>query len=84
VSLESLCTCGSETTLQKEALHMASDVLKVLFLYIVYQEALCCTNVSLEMGEKKITCTVTLTVVYIRHNGLNQRQLEHCAEEVRQ
>ena len=37
----------------KEAVYMTSDVPEVLFLYIVYQEALCYTNVSLEM-EKKI------------------------------
>ena len=61
---------------------MASDVPEVFFRYIVYQQALCCANVSLEI--KKITGTVTLTVVYIRHNGLNHRQLEQCAEEVRQ
>jgi hypothetical protein len=62
---------------------MTSDGPELLFRFIVYQVALCCTTVSLEM-EKKITGTVVLTVVYIRHNGLNHRHLEYCAEAARQ
>ena len=35
---------------------MASDVPEVFFLYIVYQQALCCANISLEIKKNYGYC----------------------------